>query len=153
MERLQRAVGVLFSLALLLSCGGGEARQGARQEGSDAALESAAEVALPNLFVLDSLSSDKIGTINLGTVNEGEVIESSFYIQNGGDLPLVISELHTSCGCLTPEVDLKPIMAGEARRVNFYYDAGGKSGRQISAFVVKSSSGRYRVVVDVNVRD
>lgn len=104
------------------------------------------------IFEIDSLSEDKIGTMELGSVGEGEIVDAHCWITNKLAEPLVILSVSGTCGCISPEIDTQPIKPGDSRELSFIYDSKGKKGRQISAIIIKSDKERYRLEIDVTVR-
>lgn len=61
--------------------------------------------------------------VELGTLSQSDDkqhIRLSF--ENSGDVPLVITEVRTSCSCTTVKYDRKPILAGEQGVLNITID-------------------------------
>ena len=61
--------------------------------------------------------------IDMGTLShddDKQLLRLSF--RNSGDVPLVITEVRTSCSCTTVKYDRKPVMPGESGVLNITVD-------------------------------
>jgi hypothetical protein len=67
---------------------------------------------------------------NFGAITEGEVIKHVFTFKNVGTVPLVISDIQTSCGCTVPEWQRAPIAVGASSEVRVQFNSEGKNGAQ-----------------------
>jgi Protein of unknown function (DUF1573) len=67
---------------------------------------------------------------NFGSITEGEVIKHVFNFKNVGTVPLVISDIQTSCGCTVPEWQRAPIAVGASSEVRVQFNSEGKNGVQ-----------------------
>jgi hypothetical protein len=65
---------------------------------------------------------------NLGKVNEGEIVEVTYRFKNTGDHNLVITDVHASCGCTTPETPQQPYAPGEEGVIKAKFDSNGRPG-------------------------
>lgn len=61
-------------------------------------------------------------TIDYGTIEKGANGLRTFEFTNTGDAPLVISDVHSSCGCTVPKKPKEPIMPGETGEIEIKYD-------------------------------
>ncbi|WP_336065245.1 DUF1573 domain-containing protein [Mesoflavibacter sp. CH_XMU1404-2] len=61
-------------------------------------------------------------TIDYGTIEKGANGLRTFEFTNTGDAPLVISDVHSSCGCTVPKKPKEPIMPGETGEIEVKYD-------------------------------
>lgn len=61
-------------------------------------------------------------TIDYGTIEKGANGLRTFKFTNTGDAPLVISDVHSSCGCTVPKKPKEPIMPGETGEIEIKYD-------------------------------
>ena len=62
---------------------------------------------------------------NFGTYYEREDKTHDFLVHNPGKVPLVITELETSCGCTTAIGPEKPILEGQTDTIHVIYDGNG----------------------------
>ncbi|MDZ7879640.1 MAG: DUF1573 domain-containing protein [Saprospiraceae bacterium] len=69
-------------------------------------------------------------THDFGSITEGEVIKHIFTFKNVGAVPLVISDIQTSCGCTVPEWQRAPIAVGGSSEVRVQFNSEGKNGVQ-----------------------
>jgi Protein of unknown function (DUF1573) len=67
---------------------------------------------------------------NFGSITEGEVIKHVFKFKNVGTVPLVISDIQTSCGCTATEWQHAPIAVGASSEVRVQFNSEGKDGVQ-----------------------
>jgi hypothetical protein len=67
---------------------------------------------------------------DFGTITEGTVIKHVFKFKNTGAVPLVISDIQTSCGCTVPEWQRAPIAAGASSEVRVQFNSEGKKDAQ-----------------------
>ena len=70
---------------------------------------------------------------NFGTITEGAVVKHVFKFKNVGPVPLVISDIQTSCGCTVPDWQRAPIQAGASSEVKVQFNSEGKNGVQEKA--------------------
>lgn len=77
---------------------------------------------------------------DFGTILEGEQVSYTFKFKNIGDLPLLIKEVNTSCGCTVPEYDKKPIEPSQSGSINVKFDSNGKKGTQYKTVRVISNT-------------
>lgn len=84
----------------------------------------------------------------------GEVLRLSYEIENTGKEPLVISEIQTTCGCITTENERKVIPDGQKAIINFEYDSSKNIGyveHEIMLYGNFENSSVYKLYFDVNV--
>jgi len=80
------------------------------------------------------------GVYDFGTVTEGDTLERNFAFKNEGQFPLIINNIHTSCGCTTPEWPKKPIAPGESAAVKVKFNSAGKRGVQNKTVTVYANT-------------
>jgi hypothetical protein len=68
-------------------------------------------------------------TVDLGTITEGDSIFHEYKFKNTGNMPLVISNVHASCGCTTPSYSNTPVMPGEHGFIKVKFNSKGKEGK------------------------
>lgn len=61
-------------------------------------------------------------THDYGTIAKGSDGQTFFTVTNTGDKPLIISNVHPSCGCTTPEWSQDPIMPGKSAKIKVGYN-------------------------------
>lgn len=65
----------------------------------------------------------KDNTIDYGKVyKESDSGLRSFEFKNTGDAPLIISDVHSTCGCTVPSKPTEPIMPGKTGKIDVKYN-------------------------------
>ena len=64
----------------------------------------------------------KATEIDYGEIEKGSNGIRVFQFTNTGDAPLVISKVHSSCGCTIPKKPEDPILPGETGEIEVKYD-------------------------------
>ena len=115
-----------------------------------------------NLQAQESLQSDTIDIVqfyfestehDFGDVNQGETVEYLFDFKNNGNIPLIIQNVLTTCGCTAPEWPKNPIQAGESGQIKVVFDSSSKIGRQNKVITIRSnaSAGDFRLRISAMV--
>lgn len=132
-----------------------------RYAGSAAAMLCAFAVALPLSSCKDKdLKEAKVDIKDMKDrhyypVIQGEMLPITYEIDNTSDVPLVIQEIQTSCGCIIPFDDL-PIMVlpGQKNTVRLGYDSNKNTGyvaHQIYLYGNFTDSTKRVLTFDTNV--
>ncbi len=92
-------------------------------------------------------------THNFGEINQGEKVEQIFLFKNTGTIPLLLSNVLSTCGCTIPEWPKEPIPPGEEREIKVVFDSTSKIGRQNKVITIRSNSkdGDYRLRISAMV--
>lgn len=77
---------------------------------------------------------------NFGEVIEGTTVEHVFEFKNSGDLPLLISDAQSTCGCTVPEWPKTPIDAGQTGRMVVRFDTEGKIENQVKKVTITANT-------------
>jgi hypothetical protein len=77
---------------------------------------------------------------DFGKIIQGETVTYTFKFKNTGDKPLVITEVHTSCGCTVPTYSDKPITPGSEGYIKATFNSAGKSGDQYKVITVNTNT-------------
>lgn len=75
-----------------------------------------------------------------GEVEEGTVIEYEFPFTNVGDVPLVISNCKSSCGCVVPKCPREPIEPGRTGIFSAKFDTRAKQGKQTKSLTMTANT-------------
>lgn len=68
--------------------------------------------------------------ISLGTISEDDPPRTAvFRFTNRGDMPLVVTQVRTTCGCLTAAGDRRPVLPGDSASVRVTFDPDGHPGK------------------------
>ncbi|MDI9860611.1 MULTISPECIES: DUF1573 domain-containing protein [Flectobacillus] len=68
--------------------------------------------------------------VDLGTLTEGDSVVHTYKFKNTGNMPLVISNVSTSCGCTTPSYSTQPVAPGEQGFITVKFNSKNKEGKQ-----------------------
>jgi len=77
---------------------------------------------------------------NMGRINEGQIIDIAYRFKNTGTKPLVIKEVHVSCGCTVAEKPEKPIAPGEEGEIKASFNSNGKAGPNTKTITVYANT-------------
>lgn len=77
---------------------------------------------------------------DFGDIIQGDVVEHHFEFSNTGNIPLVISNIITTCGCTAPTWPKEPIKPGEGGKIKIVFNSTGKIGRQNKVVTILSNS-------------
>lgn len=100
--------------------------------------------------VLNEGASD---TLRLGRMRQGEKVVKRLRIENGCGKPVVIVRHSTTCGCVVPEYERRPIPAGGSTDIVFTFDSQGEHGWQMKLldFYLSSSARPLKIYVEAEV--
>ena len=77
---------------------------------------------------------------DFGTLLQGEVVSYSFHFTNTGNMPLIISEVGSSCGCTVGDYPREPIAPGKTGDIKVTYNSAGHHGFQSRFLTVMSNT-------------
>ena len=124
-----------MALCLLVACNDGTTTDGQLSGDLVTISKSASE------------SSDKQAVItfdktehNFGTLLQGEVVTYSFHFTNSGNVPLLVSNVTTTCGCTIADYPREPIAPGKDGFIKATYDSKGHHGFQSRAITVSANT-------------
>jgi hypothetical protein len=90
-----------------------------------------------------------------GDVQHGGVIEHAFAVRNDGDEPLLITEVHPTCGCTILDYTATPIPPGGTGTVKFKIEtktlASGKHSKTITVMTDAPNAERTVLQMKLNV--
>ncbi len=85
-----------------------------------------------------------------GTLKEEKGLQQfSFSFKNSGASPLVLNNVHASCGCTTPEWSRKPIAPGEEGFVKVSFNPRNRPGPFNKTIIVSSNASNPRIILRV----
>lgn len=80
-------------------------------------------------------------TYDFGEIVQGEKVEHTFKFTNVGSAPLMITNVHVTCGCTTPKGwPRDPIEVGEKVELTIAFNSVGKMGRQNKVVTIVSNA-------------
>ena len=74
-------------------------------------------------------------------------IHTSYVFTNASDHAITISEIKTTCGCTTAELEKRTYQADESGTIDIVFDIGSRTGEQQKSIAVISSSGEQTMLV------
>ncbi len=125
MRRTKHFLLFFGALAVLAAC-----NKSGHQKSEGSGIESK----FPVMAMLDS------ATYDFGTIQEGDVVEHTFNFKNDGELPLIINNITSSCGCTTPEWPREPIDPAQTSSIKVRFDSKNKSGPQVKTITVYANT-------------
>ena len=91
----------------------------------------------------------KTDSINFGYLNSDDSASFKFRFSSTGKEPLIIRNVHASCGCTTPEWPQEKIMPGDSGIVEVTFHSKGKSGLQHQVVNVYTNTPESPVVLHI----
>jgi len=88
---------------------------------------------------------------DFGTVVEGPQITHDFKIKNEGKEPLILSNVHASCGCTVPTWPKEPILPGKESVISATYNTSGRPGHFAKTITIESNANGGKKVVTITV--
>lgn len=80
-------------------------------------------------------------TFNFGTIAAGKRVSHLFNFTNAGDSPLLIANVHATCGCTVAKSWPKdPIKPGQGGQIAVEFDSSNRTGHQEKAIHIVSNS-------------
>ena len=91
---------------------------------------------------------------DFGDIKQGDIVEHIFEFENGGNEPLIISDVRTTCGCTVPSYPKGEVIPpGESGKITVRFNSRGKIGVQNKVVTIMSNAvnARERVMIKTNV--
>jgi cytochrome c5 len=113
------------------------------------------------LFILGyRLSSPKVGTLALaeksfafGGIGDTVEVTHIFKVQNTGSAPIVISDVHSSCGCTATMIDKKTIGPGDSANLKVTFNPKGKGVGKIDKMIwITSNAGKDSLSISAEIK-
>ena len=77
---------------------------------------------------------------DFGKIQEGEIVAFNFRFKNTGRKPLVITNVHASCGCTIADKPAKPILPNEIGFIIAKFNSDHKPGEAHKTITVTSNA-------------
>ena len=77
---------------------------------------------------------------DFGNIHEGTQAAYEFKFKNTGTEPLVLTDVHASCGCTTPEWPKEPVAPGATAVIKAIYNSTGRPGQFSKSITVTSNA-------------
>lgn len=82
-----------------------------------------------------------------GEVPEGPQVTHEFKFSNTGKEPLILSNVHASCGCTTPSWPKEPILPGKESTILVTYNTQGRPGPFTKSITITSNANESNKVI------
>jgi hypothetical protein len=79
-------------------------------------------------------------SFNYGKAKAGDIVKHTFMFKNTGNIPLLIRNARSSCGCTVPEFPKDPIPVGGTGEINVKFNTTGKSGRERKPIIITANT-------------
>lgn len=89
-------------------------------------------------------------TYEFSSVEEGAVVTHDFAFTNEGKVPLIISDVRSTCGCTVADWPKTPIAPGEGGVIPVRFDTKNKSGNQNKPITITANTIPAKTVVYLN---
>lgn len=77
---------------------------------------------------------------NFGDIVEGTQAKTTFEYTNKGNVPLILTNVQTSCGCTASNWNREPLAPGESAKIDVKFNSSGKAGQNINKSITVSSN-------------
>ncbi len=132
---------VLFSLGLVLFVFGTvTAQEKQKQVTVKPAAQNKAQQTPASTLKSENLDF-KNESHDFGTVEEGPAAEYEFSFTNTGKEPIILQNVHASCGCTTPSYSKDPVLPGKTGIVKASYNTVGRPGKFTKSITVATNAG------------
>ena len=78
-----------------------------------------------------------------------EVVSYSFHFTNTGNMPLIITEVGSSCGCTVGDYPHEPVAPGKKGDIKVTYDSKGHHGFQSRSLTVMSNTNPAKTILRI----
>ncbi|WP_051203565.1 DUF1573 domain-containing protein [Hugenholtzia roseola] len=92
---------------------------------------------------------------NFGEIKQGEQVTYTFKYLNKGTLPLVVTNVQTTCGCTVPKWTKEPIAPNEEGEITVKFDSKGKLGiqRKVITIISNAENSKEQLVLMGTVKE
>lgn len=108
------------------------------------ATEAAAAPAASSLKVENMEFKDELH--DFGTIPEGPAAEYEFVFKNTGKEPILLQQVHASCGCTTPTWSKDPVLPGKTGIIKASFATQGRGGSPFTKSITVTSNAGTRVL-------
>ena len=89
---------------------------------------------------------------DFGEVDAGAVLEHTFTFTNEGVVPLIITDVRSTCGCTVADWPRNAIPPGKSGEIPVKFDTKNKNGRQSKPVTITANTYPSKSVIYMNVR-
>src|SRR5690606_23256286 len=84
---------------------------------------------------------------DFGTLKEGQKVQHEFTFENIGDNPIMISDVHSPCGCTVPTYSKNVILPGKSGKIEIEFDSKGRKGLNKKTLMVFANIDETKVPI------
>jgi hypothetical protein len=144
MKRFTYFIGIVWMTGLL-ACNGDQGKIPADVVKNPISASGDQQNDLP-VIVFDKSEHD------FGKLIQGEKVTYNFKFKNEGQSDLVISQVHSSCGCTVPDYPREPIKPGDTGLIKVTFDSAGRSGIQNKTVTIVSNCQPNKTLVRIKAK-
>jgi hypothetical protein len=86
---------------------------------------------------------------NFGEVTEGAVVKHNFKFTNTGKIPLIITDVQTTCGCTVPDWNRNPIQPNATDEIRVQFNTENKEGKQVKPITIVANTFPARTEINL----
>lgn len=88
---------------------------------------------------------------NFGHIHEGDSAVHDFTFINKSEIPLIISDVKTTCSCTASEYPKKPVAPGEKSFIRVVFDSKDKEGYYAKGVNLSTNQGEINIIIFAEV--
>jgi len=88
---------------------------------------------------------------DFGSVPQGKPVYHNFELKNTGTKPILLNDVHASCGCTTPEWSKEPIAPGATAKIRVGFNAASEGAFEKFISVQYNESGQKQIKIKGSV--
>jgi hypothetical protein len=90
---------------------------------------------------------------DFGDILQGKTVEFVFSFTNTGNLPLIVSNIFTTCGCTAPTWPREPVLPNGLSEIKIAFNSTGKIGVQNKVITIMSNAagGPHYLRISANI--
>lgn len=86
---------------------------------------------------------------DFGKIQEGTMAVFDFIFTNTGKVPLILADVHPSCGCTSPEWPREPIAPGSTAKIKAVFNSYSRPGAFEKYITVKSNTSTPEITLKI----
>lgn len=87
---------------------------------------------------------------NFGTVKEGDIVKHVYKFTNEGNVPLVIADARSTCGCTVPKWPKDAIEPGGKGVISVRFDTKAKTEKQSKPITIRANTNPKETVLQLH---
>ena len=132
---MNRWIFLLFSVLLVFSCNESASSDSAIKNKEDIKENEVASTIRIPVSAVDEVDPNFVPKMtfdemiyDFGTIKEGKVVEHTFEFENTGEVPLLIGDARSTCGCTVPTFPKDYMKPGSKGEIKVIFDSKNLSG-------------------------